>query len=496
VNRWFPREQRRRQLLGLALAWTFLACAASPGDRAPRVIDPSARISFRDIDPAIWLDSPANRSTDPYQNMIQTLRDRKARDLANPDAPKSFEGPERIAKEFQARDASWDAPADVLPLDWDSIRGMSPERVAALERAVRFRTVLRHPDFRITEVAMAPGATLPSHALADPSAFHVVGGSAELEVADQRIEAFLGASIKIEPYEARSIRATSDVPFRALWFRWAPGGDATYLSFGYYLTGANFHVQPLEATLPSDYEQWADAKRRPSRVLPLRKVPSRASDSLASKFLRDQIDRQSRASASRPAALYPSTPRVSDEAQVEWLDFTKLADAGFFWAKDAQAGAGALFRWNEIARMKGVFRAARPEGPYDFNVSYLAIGPTGKYVTHSHATPEFYYILEGETEWILDGETFTARPGHVYFHGPYRDHEMRGLAEGVPMRSITGSWAPFGDRRVWTEPGFLLEPLPPQPSGAEISAGFDFHRFETKALSRDPLTRLIPGETP
>ena len=60
---------------------------------------------------------------------------------------------------------------------------------------------------------------------------------------------------------------------------------------------------------------------------------------------------------------------------------------------------------------------------------------------------------------------------------------MRGLAEGVPMRAITGSWAPFGDRRVWKQPGLLLEPLPEQPSGAEIPEAFDFHRFETKALS-------------
>jgi mannose-6-phosphate isomerase-like protein (cupin superfamily) len=449
------------------------------------VIDPNERISFRDIDPAIWSDSPANRSIDPYQDMIQVVRDRKARDLANPDAPKPFEGPERIAKEFRAPDAPWDALEEALPLDWSSIRRTSSERLAALRQAVRFRTVLRHPDFRIIEVAMAPGTSLPSHALADPSAFHVVGGSAQLKVADQSIEAFVGASIKVEPYEARSIHVTSDVPLRALWFRWAPGGDATYLDFGYYLTGANFHVQPLEATFPSDYEHWADGERRPSRVLPRTDTASRALNTLDSEILRDQVERHARASASRPVALYPSTPRVGNETQVEWLDFTKLADAGFFWAKDAREGADLLLRWNEIARMKGVFRASRPDGAYDFNLSYLAIGPTGQYVTHSHATPEFYYILEGKTEWILDGETFTARPGHVYFHGPYRDHAMRGLAEGLPMRSIAGSWAPFGDRRVWTEPGFLLEPLPPQPSGIGIPEVFDFHQFETKALSFD-----------
>ena len=195
----------------------ILACGAGPGegDGEPRGIAPDARLSSRQIDPAIWSDSPANRSIDPYQDMVQGLRDRKARDLADPEAPRPFAGPELIAKEFRAPGAPWDALADALALDWDSLRATSPERVAALERAVRLRTVLRHPDFRITELAMGPGATLPTHALADPSVFHVVGGSADFGVGDQRIEAFVGASIKIEPYEARSIHVTSDVP-RAL----------------------------------------------------------------------------------------------------------------------------------------------------------------------------------------------------------------------------------------------------------------------------------------
>ncbi|MDH3687676.1 MAG: cupin domain-containing protein [Myxococcales bacterium] len=454
------------QRLFLVLAWGLLACGSVPaeGDVARRSADSDGTVSFREIDPAIWSDSAANRSSDPYQEMVQRLRDRKARDLADASAPQPFAGPDSIAKEFRAPAAPWDALGDALPLEWDSLRAKSPERVAALERAVRVRTVLRHPDFRITELAMGPGATLPAHALADPSVFHVVGGSAEFEVGAERIEAFVGASIKVEPYEARSVHVTSEAPLRALWFRWAPGGDVTYLSFGYYLTGANFHIQPREATFPADYEHWDDAERPAPRVLP-------------------GVEARPRTASPRPAELYPATPRVSDERQSPWLDFTKLADAGFFWAKDAQAGGDLLVRWNEIARMKGVFRAARPAGSYDFNLSYIAIGPRGKYVTHSHATPEFYYVLEGETEWTLDGETSIARPGHVYFHAPYWDHEMRGLVAGVPMRAITGSWAPFGDRRVWTEPALLLELLPEQPSGAELPEAFDFHRFETRELS-------------
>jgi hypothetical protein len=59
---------------------------------------------------------------------------------------------------------------------------------------------------------------------------------------------------------------------------------------------------------------------------------------------------------------------------------------------------------------------------------------------------------------------------------------MRGLREGVPMRAIPGSWTPFGDRDVWTQPGYLLEPLPKPDETAEIPDEFDFHRFARKSM--------------
>jgi quercetin dioxygenase-like cupin family protein len=165
---------------------------------------------------------------------------------------------------------------------------------------------------------------------------------------------------------------------------------------------------------------------------------------------------------------------------VEWLDFTNLGTAAFFWAEDAAQGAEVLRAWNRIVRMKGVFQAKVPEQGYDLNYSYIAIGPHAKYVTHSHATPEFYYVLSGKTEWIVDGEVETAVAGDLYFHAPYADHEMRVLETGEPMRAITGSWAPFGDRSVFEQPFLLNEPLPAQRTGAALAADFDFHRFDVK----------------
>ena len=450
------RPTRRIPLafLVFSLAFSISGCTTSapPPSELTRIED-DADVSYREIDPSYWILSRTTRALDPHDPLIQAFRDRKARDLADPEAPAPFEGENAISKEYRAANAPWDDLESVLPLDWEAIEEADPIRLEALRRALRFRTVLRHPDFQIVELAMAPGSRLPRHALAEPSAFHVLAGKAEFEIEDETIEASVGTTVKIEPHEARAIRVTSGVPLRALWFRWAPGGDQTYLDFGYYLTGTNFHIQPLEATFPPDWQFWPEPLRQAHRV-----------------------SRKGTAESARPP-LYPTSPRASDETGVPWIDFSNIAAAGFFWAGDAASAGHYLDRWNEIARMKGVFQARNPGAQYDFNFSYIALGPTSKYVTHSHATPEFYYVLDGETEWILDGERFIARPGNVYFHSPYQDHEMRGLLEGVPMRAITGSWAPFGDRNVWKRQGTLLEPLPELEPSSVIPEDFDFHRF-------------------
>jgi len=163
---------------------------------------------------------------------------------------------------------------------------------------------------------------------------------------------------------------------------------------------------------------------------------------------------------SKLSSLYPTAPQFSNELDVKWLDFENIPKDCFFWVKDASAGGAALTAWNKMTRMKGVFQAKVPKKKFDFNFSYIATGPTGKYVTHSHATPEFYYILAGKTEWIADGKRYVAVPGNLYFHNPYVNHEMRGLEEGNPEIVITGSWAPFGDRSVFNPPILMTEVLP------------------------------------
>jgi len=68
----------------LALASLAVLAAGGPGDRgAPRAIGPDERFSYRDVDPAFWAETETHRALDPYQEILQTHRDRKAPDLAD-----------------------------------------------------------------------------------------------------------------------------------------------------------------------------------------------------------------------------------------------------------------------------------------------------------------------------------------------------------------------------------------------------------------------------
>ncbi len=131
-----------------------------------------------------------------------------------------------------------------------------------------------------------------------------------------------------------------------------------------------------------------------------------------------------------------------------------------------------------IATIKSVFRVKRPDNGYDLNYSYLAWGPMSKYVTHSHAICEFYYLLDGDVEYIINKEVFHAVPGNFYFHPPYYDHEMRGLKAGVPFLSISGTWIPFGKRELFDRPFYLLEEV--SEEDFSFPADFDFHDFNIR----------------
>ncbi|QFI37083.1 cupin domain-containing protein [Moritella marina ATCC 15381] len=434
--------------------------------------------SYKDISQDIYAEKAENKKNDPANSIFAAMREKRKVDIANPNAPQAFSGTDLVQPEFNSSTSPWQALEAVFPSDWDGIKAASATELAQLRSAVKVKTVMNHPDFKIIEMALAPGALLPRFSDAAPGSFHVLEGAVEVTVDAETIAAYTGTSVKLESLSQRRMKVVSDKPAKILWFRWAPAGDQTYLNYGYYLTGCNFHAQPLEAVMPADFEQWDESERQRFTHLQHSAVAEPAKDS----FYGVQIQQLTAMKHEEDSVLlrYPLTPLFSNEKDVQWLDFTKIDAKSFFWSKDAAKGGDLLAAWDKIVRMKGIFQAKVPEQLYDFNMSYIANGPKGKYVTHSHATPEFYYILGGETQWLLNGETYTAVAGNVYFHSPYWDHEMLGMKEGTPKVAITGSWSPHGDRSVFAKPMVFTEALTMQASSAVFSDSFNFHDFKLK----------------
>lgn len=411
-------------------------------------------VPLKSIDPQIYHPTEASRKIDPNDKILQAFRERKKRDMANPEMPRPFSISDYARAETRDVDVPWEDLSRIFKYDWKILKFEAPDKVAQMKKAVRARVIFSTPDVKIVELAVAPGGVLPAFSQAAPSAFHVLEGSAIFTSGKERAEVFVGSSIKVEPYDNIRVEVTSKRPLKLLWFRWAPGGDERYLSAGYYLTGSNFQIQPKEAEIPKDFAVWDE--NRSFKILSGKKGK--------------KCDTR---------ALYPDTPTFRSLTDDNWLDFRSLTDGGFFWAADLKKMGSLMGVIQKIVRMTGVFRASVPCKQYDFNFSYIVWGPHSKYIMHSHATPEFYYILSGKTEWMLGGlkgHTYLATPGNIYFHPPYEEHEMLGLGDD-PLIAITGSWAPYGDRSVFDKPFKLNEPLPTQKATATFPKDFRFNRF-------------------
>ena len=88
--------------------------------------------------------------------------------------------------------------------------------------------------------------------------------------------------------------------------------------------------------------------------------------------------------------------------------------------------------------------------------------PGAIYVGHKHESPEIYYVISGEAEWTVDGETFRATPGTAIYAKPYAVHRMVNVGEGI-LKTV---WMWWGKPSVTNQPSIRVEPLAEQPASA------------------------------
>ena len=428
---------------------------------SPRVVEMPVGLEG-DASAAIYFDR--DDADDPLRELYAEFRARRERDMRDPSKPPALP---RHPSVHKTREMPWTPIDEVLRFDWEALRDVSPAAVDQLDAAVRMRLAFDHPDLKITQILIGPGGSLPSHADGAPGLLIAVGGRGEITIEGESWLAESGTTAKLEPYDERRMAAVGDEPFRLLWIRWAPGGDQSYIDAGYYLTGANAHIQPDQADMPDDYAFWhadyaASPRERPTRAVVERK---QSADAVAA--VREPLG------ASRN--LYPGVARFGHESDRAWLSAETLKRGGFFFSADAGRMGPIVDRMIRIARHKAIFRASRPDGTWDFNFSQSAWGPRSTYVEHSHLVPEFYYAMSGPVIYGVDDEAHRLMPGDVVLNNSYAPHFIRGIVDGMAFDTFSSTWAPNGDRSVFGRRHYLLEPLPDQPASSALPADIAFH---------------------
>ncbi|MFK7894493.1 MAG: cupin domain-containing protein [Myxococcota bacterium] len=400
--------------------------------------------------------------SDPYRAKYAEFRARRAEDMARPNSPRALD---RYPAFHRTSERAWDPLSTMLPFDWAELREAAADHASALEASVRIRLAFDHPDLKISQVMIGPGGILPAYADGAPGAFIVIGGMGEISVEGEAAQVAAGSTVKLSPYDVRRVRAEGSEPLRLLWIRWAPGGDQAYIDAGYYLTGANQHIQPEQAEMPYDHLFFGEAfetRPLPSAVRPV-EVPA------------GSLLEGARSTLGASRILYPDVQRFGQESRIPWLSEETMRGGGFFFSRDLGSMGEVAEQMIKIARHKAIFRASRPDGRWDFNFSESVWGPRSTYVEHSHVIPEFYYMMNGPVIYGVDGEQYEVRAGDILFNNSYAPHLAQGVVDGMPFQSFSSTFAPNGDRSVFERPYFLMEALPEQPESARLPEDAAFH---------------------
>ena len=449
----------------LLLFSSFLSCQQKTTDTSS-VLSAKDFTPVEKINPQIYFATPENIAKDPNNPLMDMFRKKKVADMANSEKPRPFDEKDINQIENISHQQAWMPINKIFKFDWEQL---GEKTLADLSQVIKTRLIFDNLDLKVVELDIAAGGILPLHAQATPSVYHILGGEAEVWSNDNKAEVSPGTSITFDSYAKKRVQVTSAAPLKILWFSWAPEGNKSYLESGYYLTGSNLHIQPIQAVLPNEFTFWDPTVGKEYQRL----NPSKPATTTNSQFIKsqnttwDNLDKTS---------FYPNTPPFKSAAEIAWIDMMNLDPKSFFFAKDLKKLGSLTKMLNRMAKIKSVFRVKRPDSGYDLNYSYLAWGPQSKYTTHSHAICEFYYLLEGDVEYIINQQKYHAVPGNFYWHPPYYDHEMRGLKADVPFLSISGSWIPFGKRELFELPFLLLEDIPEQKEHL-LPDDFNFHKF-------------------
>ncbi len=156
---------------------------------------------------------------------------------------------------------------------------------------------------------------------------------------------------------------------------------------------------------------------------------------------------------------HPGFPRT-DPYQLDGQPVHADAAGSDYWLPiGSEAGYEAL---RKVCRYQplvgGSYDGGKVIPQEDVLFGVLELAPGGYYPGHHHPAPEIYYVLNGEAEWTVGDQTFTARPGEYIYHPPLKMHRMVNKGKDA-LRVAYFWWKPGGDPGAFEGYRFL-EPMP------------------------------------
>ncbi len=110
---------------------------------------------------------------------------------------------------------------------------------------------------------------------------------------------------------------------------------------------------------------------------------------------------------------------------------------------------GADYPWAPLEHGRAKYLIG-PDGVIEHpevSLAVLELDPESVYPSHSHDSPEIYFVTEGEAECTWDGECFTVRAGSAINTPRGMAHRLKNIGAGK-FRAIEFWWAPGGDREI------------------------------------------------
>ncbi|MEP4485989.1 MAG: dimethylsulfonioproprionate lyase family protein [Halioglobus sp.] len=172
-----------------------------------------------------------------------------------------------------------------------------------------------------------------------------------------------------------------------------------------------------------------------------------------------------------------SPPGVVVADEVPWVDLRN--SKGYNWSEAVRLMPTEVDRIDRVLRNRAVYRT---EG---FTIGHLLLGPGALYPYHAHASPEAYYVISGQGEWSVAGETQRIGPGTIAYHAPYANHRWITTSD-EPLYAVWFQWVPDGDADL----------IKQQPDDSATAMSIDFHQDASSSVAVQPAEMQAPEKNP